>query len=83
MIEGTVATEVTFRHADGSRYGAVVSPSVADAGAKAFQALRGMGFGESEVRRALTHVHAGASEGVEAVVRRCLRLLTERRARAS
>src|SRR5688500_2086156 len=40
---------LTFRHADGSVYGRVIAPVVADARAKAFLALRCLGFRESEV----------------------------------
>jgi hypothetical protein len=117
IIEGRVSSGLTFRHADGSPYGAALSPATADASAQAFQALRRLGFREGEVRRALreaaevvslreaaeavslreaaqspslrdraqglrdTAQRAGALAGVEALVRHCLRGLTERRAR--
>jgi hypothetical protein len=82
--EGTPAGGLTFRHADGSAYGRVQAPVVADARAKAFLALRGLGFRESEARWAIEQAtHVGAAEGVEAQVRACLLLLTERLARAS
>jgi len=82
--EGTPASGLTFRHADGSAYGRVGAPAVADAGAKAFQALRVLGFRESEVRWALGQLtHDGAAESVEAHVRACLLLLTRRFAHAS
>jgi hypothetical protein len=84
VIEGAVTTGLTFRHADGSRYGALTSPSVADISAKAFQALRRLGFGEGEVRRALAQAaRIGAGDSTETLVRRSLLLLTERHARAS
>jgi hypothetical protein len=84
VIERAVTTGLTFRHADGSAYGGVVSPSAVDAAAKAFRALRRLGFGEGEARRALTQAaHMGGGDSVETWVRRCLGLLTERCARAS
>jgi hypothetical protein len=83
-VEGTPASGLTFRHADGSAYGRVRAPAVADAGAKAFQALRTLGFRESEVRWALGQLtYDSSDESVEVQVRVCLLLLTERLARAS
>ncbi|HYJ08706.1 MAG TPA: HNH endonuclease [Polyangiaceae bacterium] len=83
-VEGTPASGLTFRHADGSAYGRLAAPAVADAGAKAFQALRGLGFRESEVRWALGQLpYDSSDESVEAQVRACLLSLTERLARAS
>jgi hypothetical protein len=83
-VDGTPASGLTFRHADGSAYGRVGAPAVADAGAKAFQALRGLGFRESEARWALGQLtHDGGSESVEAQVRAGLLLLTRRLAHAS
>lgn len=59
-----------FRHADGSAYGRVHAPAVADATAKAFVALRGLGFREGEARWALAQAnHVGGGESVEAQVR--------------
>ncbi|HYJ09178.1 MAG TPA: HNH endonuclease, partial [Polyangiaceae bacterium] len=82
--EGTPTSGLTFRHTDGSAYGQVSAPAVADAGAKAFLALRGLGFREGEVRWALRQAtHVDGIESVEAQVRACLRLLTERLARVS
>jgi Holliday junction resolvasome RuvABC DNA-binding subunit len=45
---------------------------------KAFQALRGLGFRETEVKRALEQVmtHAGAGLELEAVLRKSLAVLT-------
>jgi HAMP domain-containing protein len=82
--EGTPASGLTFRHADGSAYGRLGAPAAADAGARAFQALRSLGFRESEVRWALGQLtYDSSDESVEAQVRACLLLLTERLARAS
>jgi hypothetical protein len=44
---------IRFRHADGSDYGQSPEPIAVDLRAKAFAALRGLGFREGEVRRAL------------------------------
>ena len=83
IIEGSVSSGLTFRHADGSPYGARVSVARADTSVQAFQALRRLGFREGEVRRALREASqvVSASATVEALVRHCLRELTERRAR--
>jgi hypothetical protein len=83
VMEGRVSTGLTFRHADGSPYGALKSADVADASAQTFQALRRLGFQESAVRRALAQaMRTDAGASVEALVRACLLLLTERRVRA-
>lgn len=77
-LERTAEGGLAFRHADGSAYGAELLPAAADAKAMAFRALRGLGFSEGEVRRALAHTaHGGAGDldGVESLVRRCLLVL--------
>lgn len=73
-----VEGDLQVRHADGTPYGAPLAPAVVDARAQAFAALRRLGFGEAEVRRALeaTPTHVGL--GVEAIVRSCLVDLTAR-----
>jgi hypothetical protein len=82
--EGTLASGLTFQHADGSAYGRLGAPAAADARTKAFLALRGLGFRESEVRWALGQAtDASAAKSVEAQVRACLLLLTHRMGRAS
>ena len=48
-----MSTGLSFRHADGTPYGEAPRPEAVDAGAKAFQGLVGMGFRESEARRAI------------------------------
>jgi hypothetical protein len=82
IIEGRVSSGLTFRHADGSPYGAALSPATTDKSTQAFQALRHLGFREREVRRAMREAAqvVSTSAEVEAVVRHCLRGLTERRA---
>jgi Holliday junction resolvasome RuvABC DNA-binding subunit len=84
VIERSDAEALVFRHADGTSYGQKLDAAAADAGVKAFQALRGLGFKEGEARWALAHVtDVGGEASVEARVRHCLLLLTERLARAS
>jgi hypothetical protein len=83
-VERSDAGALVFRHADGTSYGQELDAAAADAGAKVFQALRGLGFKEGEARWALAHMpEAGGEASVEARVRHCLLLLTERLARAS
>jgi Holliday junction resolvasome RuvABC DNA-binding subunit len=83
-IEGRLDAGLRFLHADGSSYGLMPTPLAADAASKAFRALRALGFRESEARRALAEAtHVGTTDDVEALVRRCLGLLTEHLARAS
>lgn len=84
ILERGTAGALLFRHADGTSYGQEPDVLAADAGAKAFQALRSLGFKEREVRWALAHVTGVNGEAsVEARVRQSLLLLTERLARAS
>ena len=79
VVAGSVSTGVRFRHADGSDYGQALQPRVAEIQAKAFAALRGLGFREIEVRRALADSckQADAREtNIERVVRDALTKLT-------
>src|SRR5262245_65897908 len=74
LIEGRVSSGLTFFHADGSRYGAPASAQSAVAFTEAFQALRTLGFRESETRAALAaaRTHVGANPSTEEVLRRAL-----------
>ncbi|HWP06733.1 MAG TPA: hypothetical protein VNN72_13360, partial [Polyangiaceae bacterium] len=74
IITGTPASGLFFAHADGTPYGGAVRPAVADARAKAFQALAGMGFRESEAKRALGRIPHSVSS-LEQVIRQALREL--------
>jgi hypothetical protein len=56
LISGSVPEGVSFRHADGSVYGQPLDPRVADVRAKAFGALRNLGFREGETRTVLTNL---------------------------
>jgi len=85
IVRGRVSTGVRFRHADGSDYGQAPEPHVAEIHAKAFVALRGLGFREGEVRRALADSCKSGDErvtNIERVVRDALVKLTAPRAHA-
>ena len=58
IVEGKPSTGLTFRHADGSGYGELASPERQDLQTKLFGALRGVGFGERDVRRTLDDLNA-------------------------
>ena len=77
-MSGRVSAGLVFRHADGTEYGGLVSPRAAELRTKAFQALRGLGFRETEVKRALEHVmtHTGNAPEIEEVIRQSLAFLT-------
>ncbi|HEX5100531.1 MAG TPA: hypothetical protein VFV94_13575 [Polyangiaceae bacterium] len=71
VITGTPSSGLSFTHADGTPYGGAVAPAVADTRAKAFQALVGMGFRESEAKRALSRLPQSVSS-LEQVIRQAL-----------
>lgn len=78
-IFGRVSTGVRFRHADGSEYGRVAAPVVAEIRTKAFAALRGLGFRERDVRRVLAELSPSGEEReaeLESVLRCALSRLT-------
>ncbi|MBC8423006.1 hypothetical protein H8E07_02680 [bacterium] len=76
-IEGRHSTGFIFRHADGTAYGATVCPETAQVMSDAFSALRGLGFAETESRRALDFVrtHVGRDASLDDVLRQALRAL--------
>jgi Holliday junction resolvasome RuvABC DNA-binding subunit len=77
VIEGRASERLVFFHADGTPYGGSVAADVIDLKTKAFQALRQLGFKETEVRRALHQVkaaHVGLT--LESLVREALLVLT-------
>jgi len=77
VIEGRAPDRLAFFHADGTPYGGAVSADVIELKTKAFQALRHMGFKQTEVRRALdaTNSHVG-NLTLESIVRQALLVLT-------
>lgn len=80
IVTRTTGHELSFQHADGTRYGASPSAELSLVQMRAFQALRSLGFGEGEVRRALdeTRRDAGAHATLEHLLRHCLDQLTAR-----
>jgi hypothetical protein len=74
IIVGTPSSGLSFTHADGTPYGGAVVPAAADVRTKAFQALVGMGFRESEAKRALASVSHSISS-LEQLIRHALREL--------
>ena len=77
LIEGSVSTRLVFRHADGTAYGAAVSPRVASVYEEAFSGLRRLGFREGGA--ALDRARGGgllANAAVEHVLRAALATLT-------
>jgi hypothetical protein len=84
VIQGSSATAVVFRHADGSAYGQVMDARAHEARAKTFRALCGLGFRESDVRAALEQLEAEgklAAATTEQCLRAALARLTMRRSR--
>jgi hypothetical protein len=77
VVEGNASERLEFFHADGTPYGGAASPEVVDLKAKAFQALRHLGFKETEARRALDAIptHVGTPT-LESIVRQALSALT-------
>ncbi len=81
VIEGRFSLGLVFKHADGTLYGGPVRALEVEARARAFRALRSMGFREREIRLAFANLPAQAQPQAppdfEAVVRAALVLLTE------
>ncbi len=80
VISGTVSLGLVFGHADGTEYGRAVAPHTVDLSTKAFDALRTLGFGEGEVRRALGRVGQATRSAatVQEILRAALAVLTPR-----
>jgi len=83
LIDGT-ATTIRFRHADGSPYGRIADPQALETRARAFRALRSLGFREADVHAALTQLEREgelAAATTEQWVRAALARLTPPRSR--
>jgi hypothetical protein len=74
IVTGSASAHLDFTHADGTSYGGGVAPAVADARAKAYRALTGMGFGDGETKRALARIPQSGST-LERLIRQALREL--------
>jgi len=85
IVEGRAPDRLRFLHADGTDYGAPISaPAVAERSADAFQALKQLGFTETQARRCLSAAltHLGADATLESLVRAAL-AETRREAKAA
>jgi hypothetical protein len=80
-VEGSAPLALRFTHSDGTVYGGRPTPVVTELRANAFRALRGMGFGEAEVRKALLANAEGFHDpqSLESVLRSALLELTSSR----
>jgi len=77
-IEGRVSTGLVFRHADGTSYGRSATPALVGVQETLFAALRGLGFGEGDTKRALAMLQPGEGTELRSLLREALALLTER-----
>jgi 5-methylcytosine-specific restriction endonuclease McrA len=65
-IDGKVSTGLRVSHADGTAYGFMPSPRLADASARAFAALRNLGFSEKAARASLEQALSSAATNATA-----------------
>jgi hypothetical protein len=65
-IDGKVSTGLRVRHADGTVYGFLPSPALADASARVFAGLRQLGFSEKTARASLEQALSSAPTNVTA-----------------
>ena len=82
IVTGRVSTGLQFGHADGSSYGQALQPRQVEAQARAFGALRGLGFREGEIRGVLAELgktEVGRDGSTEGLLRAALGKLTSRR----
>lgn len=79
VTAGETAATVRFFHADGTPYGKRPDAQAIETATRAYAALRSLGFGETETKRALLQAqsHVGRAPSDEEVVRAALRVLTE------
>ncbi len=79
IADGEDAATVRFFHADGTEYGKRPDAHAVEAASRAYGALRSLGFGETETKRALLRAqsHVGRSPSDEDLVRAALRILTD------
>jgi hypothetical protein len=73
IVEGRASSGFTFHHADGTRYGGAVSAKAAEVCTTTFQALKHMGFRESDTRHAVEKASAHMGDATfEMLLRRAL-----------
>ena len=77
--EGDSALDVRFTHADGTTYGQRPDAEQVGLLSHAYGALRQLGFGETESKRALANIrsHVGRAAGLEDLVRAALGVLSD------
>jgi hypothetical protein len=75
LIIGGTPESPRFLHADGTPYGGTLSPTAADAFAKAFQGLKNLGYREAKVRAALAKIPVAADSNLEKIIREALLIL--------
>jgi hypothetical protein len=83
LLEGSGASDLRYRHADGSLYGQPSNPRALDTYAKVFSALENLGFREREVRGvldALRQEPASAGLALDALLREALLRMTPQQA---
>ena len=75
VLEGTASAGFSFRHADGSPYGAPLrNPEHADLARQVFTGLVNLGFKQTEARRRIARVQGdGAPADLDTFLRRALR----------
>jgi hypothetical protein len=80
VVTGSYSSGFLFRHADGKRYGSAVSAENCELRQKVFLGLKGLGFRESDARRAIETATSGdgaaAAWSAETLLRKTLALLT-------
>jgi hypothetical protein len=85
VVTGSYSSGFVYRHADGRRYGGAVSPEACELKQKVFLGLKGLGFRESDARRAVETATSGegatATWTAENLLRKTLALLTSRAGR--
>jgi len=68
VVEGSASGVLTFRHADGTPYGALPAPHSVEISTKVFRALTQMGFRETETKRALARVPESSTASLERLI---------------
>jgi hypothetical protein len=81
VVSGSYSSGFVFRHADGKRYGSAVSPETCELRQKVFLGLKGLGFRESDARRAIETATTGDGATppwtAETLLRKTIALLTK------